>query len=453
MTSILKAFALILTLSTASVALADDTPPLDTGMIPAPLTLLPDDTPKALVVLLSDKHGWQDSDQQQAERLQQNGAIVVGIDTPKYLASLAKDTGDCIYTVSDIEEIGHQLQRKAGNSAFLPPIIAGRGQGGALALAILAQTPKATIGQTLALDPEAGIPVTKEFCTPANKTRSGDRMVYGLTDGDLPDPATVLLSPAAPADGRDHVTSLVAAHPDIDQRDVKDDANKAYSDAIDELIALGNATDTPLGLPLTILETAPTSDTMAIIYSGDGGWRDIDSEVAANLQASGIPVVGVDSLRYFWSERTPEQTSADLATIMRTYQKRWKVRHVLLVGYSFGADVLPAAYNGLSDKLKDRIPQLSLLALSHQVDYEISVSGWLGANDGKGAGDPLTDIKRIDPTKVQCFYGADEEDDACRDLAGTSVETIQLDGGHHFDGDYPALAKKISDGLARRLKP
>lgn len=453
MTSILKALALILSLSTVSVALAEDAPPLDTGMIPAPLTLLPDDTPKALVVLLSDKDGWQDADQQQAERLQGNGAIVVGIDTPKYLASLARDTGDCIYTVSDIEELGHQLQRKAGNAAFLPPIIAGRGQGGALALAILAQTPKATIGQTLALDPEAGIPVTKQFCTPAQKTLTGDRMVYGLTDGDLPDPATVLLSSAAPADGRDHVASLVSAHPDIDQRDVKDDVAKAYSDAIDELIALGTAADNPLGLPLTILETTPTSDTMAVIYSGDGGWRDIDSEVASNLQASGIPVVGVDSLRYFWSERTPEETSNDLATIMRTYQKRWKVRHVLLVGYSFGADILPAAYNGLSDKMKARIPQVSLLALSHQVDYEISVSGWLGASGGKGAGDPLDDIKRIDPSKVQCFYGADEEDDACRDLKGTTVETVEIDGGHHFDGDYPALAKRISDGLARRMTP
>ncbi|MDH4440704.1 MAG: AcvB/VirJ family lysyl-phosphatidylglycerol hydrolase, partial [Rhizobium sp.] len=106
MKSILKAFALVLALSTASVAGAQDAPPLDTGMIPAPLTLLPDDTPKALVVLLSDASGWQNDDQQQAERLQQNGAIVVGIDTPKYLESLSKDTGDCIYTVSDIEALG-----------------------------------------------------------------------------------------------------------------------------------------------------------------------------------------------------------------------------------------------------------------------------------------------------------------------------------------------------------
>jgi type IV secretory pathway VirJ component len=432
-----------------AVAHADD-PPLDTGMIPSPVILLPDGDPQALVVLLSDAPGWQTTDQTEAERLQSNGAIVVGIDTPKYIASLAEDKGDCIYTVSDIEALGRQLQRKAGNANFLPPIVAGRGEGGALALAILAQTPKATIGQTLALDPEAGIPLTKQFCTPADKKVDGDRMLYGLTPGDLPDPATVLFSPAAKADARAHVSDLLASHPDIDQRDIETDPAKAFSDTIDELVAAGNATETPLGLPLTVLDASPARDTMAVVYSGDGGWRDLDSQVGTNLQAAGIPVIGVDSLRYFWSKKTPEQVSADLATIIHTYEKRWKVKHVMLIGYSFGADILPAAYNGLPDKLKARVAQISLLALSHQADYEVSVSGWLGSS-GDGGADPLTDVAKIDPALVQCMYGTEEDDDACKDLVGGPIETIGIKGGHHFDGDYQALAKRILDGLEKRL--
>jgi type IV secretory pathway VirJ component len=430
------------------LAHAED-PPLDTGMIPSPVTLLPDGDPLSLVVLLSDAPGWQDKDQKEAERLQANGAIVVGIDTPKYIASLARDKGDCIYTVSDIEALGHQLQRKAGNANFLPPIVAGRGEGGALALAILAQTPKATIGQTLALDPEAGIPLTKQFCTPAEKKVDGDRMIYGLTPGDLPDPATVLFSPAAKADARTHVADSMASHPDIDQRDIDADTDKAFSDTIDELVAATNAAETPLGMPLTILDATPSRDTMAVIYSGDGGWRDLDSQVGTNLQAAGIPVVGVDSLRYFWSKKTPEQTSEDLATIIHTYEKRWKVKHVILIGYSFGADILPAAYNGLPEKLKSRVAQVSLLALSHQADYEVSVSGWLGSS-GTGSADPLTDVAKIDPARVQCMYGTDEDDDACKDLVGGPIETVGIKGGHHFDGDYPALAKRIVDGLDKR---
>ncbi|MGQ2968552.1 MAG: virulence factor family protein [Allorhizobium sp.] len=445
----LPLLALLSTTIAPGLVHAED-PPLDTGMIPSPVTLLPDGDPQSLVVLLSDAPGWQDADQKEAERLQANGAIVVGIGTPKYMASLSADKGDCIYTVSDIEALGHQLQRKAGNANFLPPIVAGRGEGGALALAILAQTPKATIGQTLALDPEAGIPLTKQFCTPAEKKVVGDRMIYGLTAGDLPDPATVLFSPSATPEARAHVTDLVASHPDIDQRDIDADTSKAFSDTIDELVAASNAAETPLGLPLTILDAAPSRDTMAVIYSGDGGWRDLDSQVGTNLQGAGIPVVGVDSLRYFWSKKTPEQTSEDLATIIHTYEKRWRVKHVILIGYSFGADILPAAYNGLPDKLKSRVAQVSLLALSHQADYEVSVSGWLGSR-GTGSADPLTDVAKIDPARVQCMFGTDEDDDACKDLVGGPVETIGIKGGHHFDGDYPALAKRIVDGLDRRM--
>ncbi|MFN3719814.1 MAG: virulence factor family protein [Rhizobium rhizophilum] len=454
MKNLLRSAALLLTLlattGSATLARADD-PPLATGMIPAPLTLLPDGDPKALVVLLSDAKGWQPSDQTEAERLQTDGAIVVGIDTPNYLASLAQDKGSCIYTVSDIEALGHQLQRKAGNASFLPPIVAGRGEGGALALAILAQTPKATISQTLAVDPPAGIPLTRQFCTPAEKTLVAGRMVYGLTPGELPDPATVLFSPGAPADGRTHVAALLATHPDIDQRDIDSNSDEAFSQAVDEFIAAQNTAETPLGMPLTVLDAIPTRDTLAVIYSGDGGWRDLDSEVGKSLQSAGIPVVGVDSLRYFWSEKSPEQVSEDLATIIHTYDKRWKVKHVLLVGYSFGADILPAAYGGLPEKVKQKVVQVSLLALSHQADYEVSVSGWLGTSSAEGKKDPLTDIAKIDPALVQCMFGTQEDDDACRALVGSKVETIGIDGGHHFDGNYPALAKRITDGLENRL--
>lgn len=438
--------ALLLSSLLATSALA-----FDTGSIPAPAILLPSDSPTSLVVLLSDAGGWTDSENTEAARLQANGSIVIGIDTPAYLKSLAKDDGDCVYMISDIEDLAHQVERSAGNGAYLPPLIAGVGDGGALALAMLAQTPQATIGQTLAVDPSAGIALKLQLCTPAQKTVSGERMVYGLTDGPLPDPLTVVFSSKAPADGRAHVDTLVAAHDDIDSRDADGDAAAILSATLDELIAERNA-DSPLGLPLDILDVkAASHDTMAVVYSGDGGWRDLDREVAGFLQQQGVPVVGVDSLKYFWSEKTPAETADDLAKIIRTYGKRWNVRHILLVGYSFGADILPATYNRLPPHMKDRVAQISLMALSHQVDYEISVTGWLGAAGAGTAGDPLNDIKTIDPALIQCFYGKDEEDDACRDLAGTRVDTIELEGGHHFDGDYQTLAKTIVDRLTARL--
>lgn len=425
----------------------------DAGHIPKPEILLPDDTAKTLVILLSDTKGWTSAEETEAQRLKDNGSIVIGIDTPAYLTELRKDDGECIYMISDIEDLVHQAERTADMTTYLPPIVAGIGDGGALALAMLAQTPHATIGQTLAVDPQAGIPLLHQLCTPAERSVNGDRMIYGLADGDLPDPLTIVFSSAAPSGGRRHVDRLVATHDDIDVQDMDADAASILSMTLDDLIA-SQSTEDPLGLPLDILDVAaPTHDTMAVVYSGDGGWRDLDREVAGYLQQQGVPVVGIDSLRYFWSEKTPRQTADDLAKIVRTYGKRWKVRHILLVGYSFGADVLPATYNHLPAHLKQEVAQLSLMALSHQVDYEISVTGWLGVPGAGAGGDPLNDIKMIDPGLVQCFYGKDEQDDACRDLKGSKVDVNELEGGHHFDGDYESLGRLIIDRLVRKLTP
>ena len=81
--------------------------------------------------------------------------------------------------------------------------------------------------------------------------------------------------------------------------------------------------------------------------SGDGGWAGLDQDVAAALSAKGIPVVGLDSLRYYWTARTPDGLAADTDRIVRYYLAHFGKRRVLLIGYSQGADVLPFAVNRL----------------------------------------------------------------------------------------------------------
>lgn len=446
--ALLVAFALLL----PSIGHAEDPPKFDTGMIPPGHIFLPDGEPKANVFLISDSGGWSKREEDLAQTLADKGSTVVGIDYPNYIKALAADDGDCIYMISDVEALAQQMQRAGGATRYNPPILAGLGDGGTLALAMISQSPKATIGEAIAVNPKAGIPLTKVLCTPASKTRAGDRTVYGFTDGPLPAPVTVFLAGDADADGSAHVKALKTTHPDMVVRtdDGKGDAVfvRALSDRVDA--AAGSGGDT-LGLPLTLLEAAPRLDTMAVIYSGDGGWRDIDSEVGGALQAHGIPVVGLDSLRYFWSKREPRETADDLSRIIDTYSREWNVKHVLLIGYSFGADVVPATYNLLPDDSKARIAQITLMALSNEANYEISVEGWFGGSGGAPAGNPVDDVAKIDPAKIQCIYGKDETEDTCPTLKAKGVEVVGIDGGHHFDGDYEAMAQRIMDALQRRL--
>ena len=166
-------------------------------------------------------------------------------------------------------------------------------------------------------------------------------------------------------------------------------------------------------LPLIELPAEHHGPFLAIVLSGDGGWRDVDKGVAEKLQSDGVSVVGWDSLRYFWSKKSPEQTARDLSAVIDTYVSRWNEFKVALVGYSFGADVLPFAYNHLSPEAKVRVVQLSLLGFAPAADFEISIAGWLGVAPGKDALATVPALAPIDPTMVQCFYGATENDSAC----------------------------------------
>lgn len=189
---------------------------------------------------------------------------------------------------------------------------------------------------------------------------------------------------------------------------------------------------------------------MAVFYSGDGGWRDIDQQIGLALQKAGIPVVGVDYLRYFWHQRTPQETADDLARILHKYQAEWGVKHVMLIGYSFGADILPQSYSLLPPEDQAGIAQISLLGLSHQRDYVIHVAGWLGVGSDSTQ-DPTDDMKKIAPDLIQCIYGKTDDDDACQSQTGMGYELVGFDGDHHFDGDYAGVTKKIMLGLRTRL--
>lgn len=435
-----------------SAALSDEAPTgFTSSTLPLDHIFLPNGPPERTLFLISDAKGWQDDDDAQAKQLSDSGNAVIGIDYPQYLKRLSQSTESCIYMVSDIEDLSHQIQRAANVDTYRPPIIAGSGAGGALALAMIAQSPQATIAQAIAVDPEASIALRKVLCTPAEKTKTNGGISYGLTDGPLPSKVTVGFTESASQDGRTHAESLKTKHPDIVLSDVDETSSEALTSLITSALEEDDSETGGLDLPLTELATKAKFDTLAIVYSGDGGWRDLDQQVAGALQNRGIPVVGVDSLRYFWSEKTPQQTASDLEQIVQTYKERWDVKNILLIGYSFGADILPAAYNLLSTDAQKSVRQISLLNLSRKVDYEIFVTGWLGAEGAGEGGDPVDDIAKIQPSLVQCYYGKEESETPCPSLAASGVETFAREGGHRFDGDIDGLSENIINGLIKRL--
>jgi type IV secretory pathway VirJ component len=189
------------------------------------------------------------------------------------------------------------------------------------------------------------------------------------------------------------------------------------------------------------LPNAPPSDAFAIIMSGDGGWAGIDQNIAAALSAKGIPVVGWDSLRYYWTARTPDGLAADTDKMIRYYLSHFGKNRVLLIGYSQGADVLPFAVNRLPAATKAPVSLMAILGMSEHALFEFHVSSWI-SDDNSGPA-TLPEVNRVTGMPVLCIYGEDEQDSLCPKLDPKKFNVVKVKGGHHFDGNYAGLADDI----------
>lgn len=409
------------------------------------VTLYKPNGSRAMVFLFSDASGWNDGLDRDARALAADGAAVVGVDLPQYLRGLAASDDGCHYLLSEIEDLSQRVQRDCGFAGYRSPILAGRGAGGTLAYAALAQSPAATVAGAISVDPAPMLATKVPLCSGAPSQAAGGGFNYGASQTPLP--AWWQLSPpdAVPAPLRALATPAPAGAAPDDRllalvRSALPATGAAAGDSLDDL-------------PIVALPAAQPGQTMAIVYSGDGGWRDIDKQIGEVLAGRGVPVVGVDSLRYFWRAKTPQETARDLARIIEHYTAAWHTPRVVLIGYSFGAGILPFAYNRLPEADRARVVQLSLLGVEHRALFEFKLAGWFGGGGDDTSPAVLPEVQRIAPALLQCFYGEEEEDTICREPALSGVEIVRTTGGHHFDGNYHALAERILDGRGLRDEP
>ncbi|MCX8012455.1 MAG: virulence factor [Desulfobacterota bacterium] len=199
------------------------------------------------------------------------------------------------------------------------------------------------------------------------------------------------------------------------------------------------------GIPLIEVpaKTDSGDDLLAVILTGDGGWRKIDKEIAEALSYWGIPVVGLNTLKYFWKRRTKEEASLTLDRIIRTYLGKWEKKRVVLVGYCFGADLLPFMANRLPQDTLDKVLLIALLGPGHMVDFKFHPTYWLGGESGGNPQPVLPEVKKLRGKKILCFCGEAENNSLCREMESGLAKIIILPGGHHFGGNYRLIGKII----------
>jgi type IV secretory pathway VirJ component len=207
----------------------------------------------------------------------------------------------------------------------------------------------------------------------------------------------------------------------------------------------------PENLPIVIRPaTRGTSDTFAIMLSGDGGWRRLDILITNELRKEGISVVGLLSNSYFTPRRTPEEAAADLERLITGYSQDWNKSHVILIGYSRGADVLPFLINHLTSATRAKVTSVALLGLEPTIDFKYHAS-WIPFYHPHEPQYPVRpEIDRMRGMNILCVYGEKESDSLCPSLPPQIVRPLRMPGRHHFGGRYGDVARAILSANTRR---
>jgi len=194
-------------------------------------------------------------------------------------------------------------------------------------------------------------------------------------------------------------------------------------------------------LPLIEFPAREPGEAMMVLYSGNGAWAKAVSGIARDAAADGLPTVGLDCLRYFWTRRTPPQAAADLARVIARYRAVWSRDEVVLAGYSFGAEALPALWPYLPAETRAHVRAMVLMGPSNTMEMVIRPWSWLNI-DGAGAVPLKPLVAAVTGPRVTCIYGAADRVAECPKIL-PPAELIALPGGHHFNGDYVAVARAV----------
>jgi type IV secretory pathway VirJ component len=402
-----------------------------------------------LLLLLDDATGGA---RDLAQQLARQGHRVAYLPMRHLLDNAARHRDACIDATTLLDVFSQHLQEKYRYPRYQKPVVIGHGAAAAMAYTIVAQAPQRLFATGIGIDfcPRMELPAPP--CQGNGALRWSNPAPGSYRLQPLATPATPWVSLGTGAGCAGSVQSGFGAPNAVPAMELANRIGAIAASnprpAATQAIAVDD-----LGLvelPAAAGRTAVADDLFVVLLSGDGGWADIDKDIGGQLNRAGLPVVGWNTLQYFWNRKTPESASADLQRVVAHYRQQWNRPRVLLIGFSLGADVLPFMVSRLPVAERARIADIALLSLSHTVDFEFHVSAWLGGSQGD-THQVAPELKKI-TEPVLCVYGTTDDDTLCREFEAPNVAVSALPGDHHYEGDFGAVTRLIMAHLQKNTR-
>jgi type IV secretory pathway VirJ component len=176
----------------------------------------------------------------------------------------------------------------------------------------------------------------------------------------------------------------------------------------------------------------------AVFLSGDMGFNfGLSGKVAAALAARGVRVTGVVSPVAFASHRTKAQAASIVEEALDQALHGNEGGRLILIGESYGADIVSVAAPRLPARLLNHIDAIQLIVPAPDVYFRADPTGL--AYMGDADAHPLPALKQLRKPPLVCIYGEDEPDSLCPYLRQTAAKLVALPGGHYLNHDPARL--------------
>ncbi|MET0365723.1 MAG: AcvB/VirJ family lysyl-phosphatidylglycerol hydrolase [Sphingobium sp.] len=205
-------------------------------------------------------------------------------------------------------------------------------------------------------------------------------------------------------------------------------------------------------LPATARPAPNRAHMAAVLLSGDMGFRiGMAPRIAARLAADGIPVIGVNSLTYARHERTAAEVEAMIADVTRRALAFGHADRVILIGQSFGADLLQVGLAGMAPSLRAKVAMVALVVPTDTVLFRASPSEIFDWAEPEVPA--MATARTLNWTPVTCIHGAEETESLCPLWKQPNVKVVTLPGGHPLHGDVDAVHAAVSQAIDASLPP
>jgi type IV secretory pathway VirJ component len=197
-------------------------------------------------------------------------------------------------------------------------------------------------------------------------------------------------------------------------------------------------------LPLSFSMNKGSQNALILYISGDGGLNSFNRSLIQAFEKKQYGVVTLDSRKYFWTQKEPIGFANDAEKIALHYMQAWNKSSLVIVGYSFGADVAAFLSGRLSNTLRTKIRSMTLLSPSASTDFVIRLSDLLAENDNANRKYKIEPEIKKNTLPLTCIFGEEEHLFLKSKLKTMgNIRVYDLPGNHQYEKNYPLLLKKM----------